>query len=330
MQRHRAGPALFVLLLVLGVAACGGGSGGLGTVPSVAPTPTPSSDVGGPDETPIARGTAGASASPSGEPSGEPSAAAASPAATQAGTMIVRAYFVLGGEPGVTGLVPVLRTVPKTTGVARAAMTALLAGPTKAESGDRTITTAIPDGTTLNGVSIRNGIATVDVSTEFDSGGGTASMRYRLAQVVYTLTQFSTVKSVLFQVEGQVVTVFGSEGIVLDGPSKRADWTDELPAIFVDRPAYGAAIGNPGPISGNADVFEAQFRLSILDGAGKILVDQPVMASCGSGCRGTFQQTVGYTVGKAQWGTLRVYDPSEKDGSPQSVREYPVWLTPGP
>jgi len=331
MKRHPAGPVVYLLLLSLGIAACGGGSGGLGAVPSVAPTP--SSDVGGPDETPIASGAPGASASPSTAPSGEPSAAPSpttSPAATPSDTMIIRAYFVLGGEPGVTGLVPVLRTVPQSAGVAKAAMTALLAGPTKAESGDRTITTAIPDGTALRGVSSRNGIATVDLSTEFDSGGGTASMRYRLAQVVYTLTQFSTVKSVVFQVEGQTVTVFGSEGIVLDGPSKRADWTDELPAIFVDRPAYGAAIGNPGPISGNADVFEAQFRLSILDGSGKVLVDQPVTASCGTGCRGTFQQTVGYTIGKAQWGTLRVYDPSEKDGSPQSVRDYPVWLTPRP
>lgn len=330
MKRHRAGPALTLLLLSLGVVACSGGSGGLGNVPSVAPTP--SSGVGGPDETPIASGAPGASAGPT-TPSGGPSAATSptpSPVATPGGTMIVRAYFVLGGEPGVTGLVPVLRTVPQTAGVARAAMTALLAGPTRAESSDRTITTAIPEGTTFNGVSIKNGIATVDLSTEFDSGGGTASMQYRLAQVVYTLTQFSAVKSVVFQVEGQTVTVFGSEGIVLDGPSKRADWTDQLPAIFVDRPAYGAALGNPGPVAGNADVFEAQFRLAILDGSDKVLVDQPVMASCGSGCRGTFQQSVGYTIGKAQWGTLRVYDPSEKDGSPQSVRDYPVWLTPRP
>ena len=44
--------------------------------------------------------------------------------------MIVRAYFVLGGEPGSAGLVPVLREVPKTTAVATAAMNALLAGPT--------------------------------------------------------------------------------------------------------------------------------------------------------------------------------------------------------
>ena len=81
-----------------------------------------------------------------------------------------------------------------------------------------------PDRHSLLGVSIRNGVATVDLSTEFDSGGGTASMEYRLAQVVYTLTQYSTVRSVVFQVEGQTVTVFGSEGIVLDGPVGRADY----------------------------------------------------------------------------------------------------------
>jgi spore germination protein GerM len=330
MKRQRFGPGL-VLLLALGLVACGGGSGGLGAVPSAAPTP--SSGVGGPDETPVASGLPSGPANPSAAPSPQASAepsTAPSAAATPGQTMLVRAYFVLGGEPGVTGLVPVLRTVPQTTGVAKAAMTALLAGPTTAEAADRTITSAIPDGTTLTAVSIRNGIATVDLSSEFDTGGGTASMRYRLAQVVYTLTQFSTVKSVLFQVDGQTVTVFGSEGIVLDGPSKRADWADELPAMFVDRPAYGAALGNPGPVSGNADVFEATFRLAVLDGSGKVIVDQQVTASCGSGCRGTFQQTVDYSIGKAQWGTLRVYDPSEKDGSPQSVRDYPVWLTPRP
>ena len=317
--------ALFLAIaLITSLAACGGGgTGGLGTVPSAAPTA--SAAPTGPDETPAA--SALPSTEPSTEPAGSPTPIA-SPTGSPGATMLVRAYFVLGGEPGVTGLVPVLRTVPETTGVAKAAMTALLAGPTSKESGDRTITTAIPDGTTLLGVTIKSGVATVNLSSAFDEGGGTASMRYRLAQVVYTLTQFSTVRSVLFQVEGQTVTVFGSEGIVLDGPSKRADWTDELPAIFVDRPAYGAALLNPGPVAGNADVFEATFRVAVLDGSGKTLVDQQAMATCGTGCRGTFSLTVAYDVSKAQWGTLRVYDPSEKDGTPGSVRDYPVWLTP--
>ena len=240
----------------------------------------------------------------------------------------MRAYFVLGGEPGSEGLVPVLREVPETTAVARAAMNAVLAGPTTAESGERTVTSAIPAGTRLLGITIRNGVATVDLSTEFDSGGGSTSMGYRLAQVVYTLTQFSTVKSVIFQIEGETVTVFGGEGIILDGPQARADYHDQLPSIFVDRPAYGAALGNPGRVAGNANVFEAAFLVAIIDASGRTLVDQPVMATCGTGCRGTFDVTLRYTVSKGQWGTLRAYNLSAKDGTPEDIREYPVWLTP--
>ena len=143
-------------------------------------------------------------------------------------------------------------------------MDALLGG---AAGGDRyaPISSAIPAGTQLLGLTIKNGVATVDLSTEFDSGGGATSMQFRLAQVVYTLTQFSTVKSVIFQVEGQTVTVFGGEGIVLDGPVGRADFTDQLPSMFVDRPAFGAALGNPGRVTGSANVFEATFRVAILD-----------------------------------------------------------------
>ena len=189
--------------------------------------------------------------------------------------MIVRAYFVFDGEPGVQGLVPTLSEVPKSVAVATAAMGALLGG---IPGGDRyaPISSAIPSGTRLLGLTIKNGVATVDLSTEFDAGGGTTSMQFRLAQVVYTLTQFSTVKSVVFQVEGQTVTVFSGEGIVLDGPVGRADFTDQLPSMFVDRPAFGAALGNPGRITGSANVFEATFRVAILDAAGKELADEMV------------------------------------------------------
>jgi spore germination protein GerM len=310
--------ATFVVIL----AACAGSTGGLGSVPTAAPTP--SADPTGADVTPA---PSGSPAAPSTAPSGEPDPTQ-SPATSPAGTMIVRAYFVLGGDPSSVGLVPVLREVPKTAQVATAAMNLLLTGPTSDESGDRAITSAIPAGTRLLGVSIKNGVATVDLTTEYDSGAGSASMQYRLAQVVYTLTQFSTVRSVVFQIEGETVTVFGSEGIVLDGPVGRAQYFDQLPAIFVDRPAFGAALVNPGHVSGNADVFEATFRVAILDASGKSLIDQQVMATCGTGCRGTFDVTMSYTVAKGQWGTLRVYNPSAKDGTPEDIREYPVWLTP--
>ena len=190
--------------------------------------------------------------------------------------------------------------------------------------------TTIPEGTKLLGISIAKGVATVNLSREFESGGGSESILGRLAQVTYTLTQFPTVDSVLFQLDGKPVTTFSGEGVILDHPVGRDDYYDQLPAIFVDRPAWGASIGNPARVSGLANVFEAQFRVRLVNASGTVLVDKPVTASCGTGCWGTFDITLDYTVSKAQYGTLRVYDRSEKDGSVIDVTEYAVWLTRAP
>jgi hypothetical protein len=311
-----------LLAAVAVIAACSPASGQLGTVPPASSAPEPSVAQGSPDITP----------EPSDEPTDQPSAAPTgsdTPGSSQspAGTTVVRAYFWLGGREGSAGLVAVLREVPGTTAVARAAMNALLDGPSSAEAG-RSISTAVPDGSQLLGLSIKDGVATVDLSSEFESGGGSASVLTRLGQVVYTLTQFPSVKSVVFQIEGETRSVFSSEGVVLDGPVGRSDYVQLLPAIWVDRPAFGAAIGNPAHVTGSADVFEATFRISILDGSGKVIADQQVMATCGTGCRGTFDTSIAYDVAKAQYGTLHAYEPSAKDGSPVNVRDYRVWLTP--
>jgi hypothetical protein len=87
-------------------------------------------------------------------------------------------------------------------------------------------------------------------------------------------------------------------------------------------------LGNPARLAGVANVFEAAFRFRILDARGRVLASGPPMASCGSGCWGTFDVTDGYHVASAGWGTLQVYEPSAKDGSPTNLTEYPVWLTP--
>ena len=154
-------------------------------------------------------------------------------------------------------------------------------------------------------------------------------MQYRLAQVVYTLTQFSTIKSVTFQIEGQTVTVFGSEGIVLDGPVGRADYADQLPAIFVDRPAYGAALGNPGRVSRQRRRVRGD-----LPGRDHRCLRQDAGRRAGHGdLRDRLPRHLRRDPGatrsrKAQWGTLRAYNLSAKDGTPEDIRDYPVWLTP--
>lgn len=327
MNRHPVVPILAVLLSAVAlVGACGGSSGPLGTVPIASASPEASVAQGSPDLTPSP------SDEPSSGPSDNPSASinpdkTAAPTATPTGTTIVRAYFWLGGQPGSDGLVAVLREVPGTKAVATAAVNALLAGPSAIET-SHAITSAVPDGSQLLGISIADGVATVDLSAEFESGGGSASVLTRLGQMVYTLTQFPKVTSVAFQIEGVTSKTFSSEGVVLDKPVTRADYVDLLPDIWVDRPAWNAAIGNPAHVTGNANVFEATFRVAILNSSGKTIADEQVMATCGTGCRGTFDTTISYSVTKGQYGVLRVYNLSAKDGTPESIRDYRVWLTP--
>jgi hypothetical protein len=309
----RPSALLSVALIAVLIGACTPSTGGLGSVGSAAPSAEPSVAPGIPDLTPAPSAPGGTAA----------------PSSPSNGTTVVRAYFHLAGPQGSEGLVPVLRQTPETQAVARAAMNGLLGGPAGSElTATPAITSAIPSGTRLLDLSISNGIATVDLSREFEAGGGSRSAFGRLAQVVYTLTQFPTVRSVVFQVEGETVTVFGSEGIVIDGPMARGDFEDFLPAIFVDRPAWGAAIGNPGTVSGTANVFEASFLVTLFDASGDELFGGPVMATSGSGTRGTFETTIQYTVDQAQWGTLRAWNASAMDGSPEDIRDYPVWLTP--
>jgi spore germination protein GerM len=305
-----------ILAAALLVAACGASTGDLGSVATPPPTEQPSLEAPSGEPTPGTTDTPGQSP-------------AATPSPTQSGTTTVRAYFVLGSFQDNAGLVPVLRDIPKTKAVGGAAMDELIKGPNDAELGARPgMYTNIPDGTTLLGLTFKDGIATVNLSKEFDGGGGSATMLGRLAQVVYTLTQFPTVTGVQFQVDGQPMVVFNENGNVVAGPFGRDDYAAQLPAIFVDRPAWGGVLGSPARLVGVANVFEATFRVEILDGQGRSLAATPVTATCGSGCWGTFDVTVRYTVSRAGWGTLRVWEPSAKDGSVTNLTEYPVWLTP--
>jgi hypothetical protein len=315
---HRSLTLLAAVVVAASLAACGAGTGDLGTVAPPPPTTAPSLDAPSPEST------------PGGTPSPTPDGSAApSPTASPVETTTIRAYFFLGSFTHDAGLAPVLREIPKTQAVGAAAMNALLAGPNDAEMSARpAMYTTVPEGTRFLGLTIDDGVATVDLSREFESGGGSAAVLGRLAQVVYTLTQFPTVDAVTFKLDGKAVTAFSGEGVLLDNPVGRADYTDQLAGIFVDRPAWGAAAGNPVRVTGLSNVFEATSRVAILDADGDVLADVMSMATCGTGCWGTFDVTIPYSVGSAQWGTLRVYEPSAMDGSSENVTDYPVWLTP--
>ena len=141
-------------------------------------------------------------------------------------TLTVRLYWVSAGE----NALGIERTLPYTKAIGTAAIEALLDGPTDAEQDTwPAISSAIPEGTELLGLTIDDGIAKIDLSEEFESGGGTFGVTARLAQVVYTLDQFPTVDAVEFYIEGTKVTVFSSEGVMLDGPQTLDDYDQLLP-----------------------------------------------------------------------------------------------------
>jgi spore germination protein GerM len=236
-------------------------------------------------------------------------------------TMTVNVYFSKDEKICATS-----RVLPKAAEVGSAAVKALLEGPTAAEKAAGMVSN-IPEGTTFLGLTIKNGIATVDLSKEYASGGGSLSMAMRLAEVVFTLTQFPTVEGVNFKLDGAPVDVFGGEGIVLDHPVNRSDYEDLSPAILVESPTFEREVRSPLRIRGTANVFEAVFQINIVNWDGLIIAEKTVHASSGTGQRGTFDVTVPFSIDKAGNGTLIVFSESPKDGSNINVVEIPLKLT---
>ena len=201
---------LLVSVLALLAAACGSSDVG-----SAGPVTTE------PDETT----TTTAPATTSTVPGDDVATTTTSPAGDDepAEQVFVELFFVKEGLSAAT----VIRAVDSPM-VATNAIKALIEGPTPAEQ-DTELSTAIPADTLLLGLRIEDGLATVDLSREFEVGGGSFNILSRLAQVVYTLTQFPTVDEVLFYIDGEPVEVFSGEGVVLGDPVERGDYATILP-----------------------------------------------------------------------------------------------------
>lgn len=235
-------------------------------------------------------------------------------------TTTVRVYFARNQK-----MAAATRVIPQTQAVGAAAMRALLEGPTALET-EAGMFTGIPEGTRFVGLTIENGVAFVDLSSEYESGGGSLAMFTRLAQVVFTLTQFPSVDGVRFKLDGELIDILGGEGFIVDKPLSRDDYEDMSPAILVESPTVGMEVSSPMRITGTANVFEAVFQVNIVDWDGLIIADKMVMASSGSGVRGMFDVTIPFEVSLPGLGALIVFSESAEDGSQINVVEIPLQL----
>ena len=228
---------------------------------------------------------------------GETTTETVAPPAT---TNDVRVYFLRDGK-----VWPALREVPKDVAQANAALDELLEGPTAQETADVGFTTAIPagiDSYTLLGVpGGQRGAVSLGIE-------GKLSRRAR-AQIVYTLTQFPLIEAVI--IRGRTY--------------RRADFEDLTPAILVESPLAFDEVASPLHVFGTANTFEANFQYELTDTDGRIVDEDFVTATSGTGTRGTFEfVTDQYEVPFDGVGSLIVFEHSAKDGSRINLVEIPL------
>lgn len=100
--------------------------------------------------------------------------------------------------------------------ILESAINSLLTGPT-----NKAFVTTIPKGTKLRKLSVEADGIHVDLSKQFTTGGGSASMTGRVAQVLYTASSLDPTAKIWIEVEGKPLQVLGGEGLELEQPLTR-------------------------------------------------------------------------------------------------------------
>jgi hypothetical protein len=207
---------------------------------------------------------------------------------TTAKTSLV-VYYLREGR-----VAPVRVAVDATPAVAHAALGVLAEPPPEGYTNE-------VEGAGVRDLRIEDGVAKPDWGDETPSHAATA-------QVVYTLTEFPSVRSVELPDGKQV---------------RRAAFEDVTPPILIATPLPDESVSSPVRVAGTASVYEATLVVELVQND-DVLTKKTVTASTGAPYRGTFSTTFDTTAtGDA---SVVAFAPSAEDGSEQHRVEVPIQI----
>lgn len=91
------------------------------------------------------------------------------------------------------------------------------------------LVSVIPEGTKVQALTVENNGVYIDLSQEFTSGGGSASMIGRLGQVIYTASSLEPDAKVWIFVGGKPLRILGRDGLEVSQPMTREIFQKDFP-----------------------------------------------------------------------------------------------------
>ncbi|MDD4170173.1 MAG: Gmad2 immunoglobulin-like domain-containing protein [Desulfotomaculaceae bacterium] len=212
-------------------------------------------------------------------------------------------------------LVREVHQVPYTKEVVKAALEELINTDPVTPGASR----LLPPATKIRGITIRDGLATVDFSREvLLANVGASGEVCGIQSIVNTITEIPGIQKVSFMVEGKVdeqaLNWWGHVGLYQQPFTRDISKVYE-PVIWVTSPHPGQKIASPLEIRGTARVFEATVAARLVDAQGKEIAKGFATASEGAPGRGEFTLPLNFQAASPGSGKVEVFWGSPKDGT---------------
>lgn len=216
-----------------------------------------------------------------------------------------------------------VHSTPKTNGVAKAALEELIHGKVQTKDAFH----PLPPNTKILGITIDKGLCIVDFSKEvLDMNIGAGGEAAAIQAITNTLTEFPTIKTVEFWVEGSKQKAnnwWGHVGLA------DIDLVRDLsnvwePAIWIQKPFANEAVGLSIYAVGSMMTFESTAGYRVVDANGKSLAEGTIQGNDHQGMRSFFDFMITIQKPQTKTGALQMFEFSGMDNSEINVVEVPL------